>query len=265
MLGADGARAAAHRPRRRHRGRHDQRRGAAGARRDEADQHRAARAARPSTPPPASPPSRSTSAATPARCRAAASSMEAMVALVLADAVLEKFGGDSVRRDPPQRAVLPRRPADPVSGAAAWSSSARPASGKTTVGTALADRARRAVPRHRPRRRGRRRHDRSPTSSSTHGEAHFRALEERGGRRALAEHDGVLALGGGAVTSAGDPRAAGRLRPGGGAVVWLDVDLAVGRQAGRALARPAAAGVNPRAMLRTCSRRAPRSTARSPR
>ena len=29
---------------------------------------------------------------------------EAMVALVLADAVLEKFGGDSVDRDPPQRA-----------------------------------------------------------------------------------------------------------------------------------------------------------------
>ena len=35
-----------------------------------------------------------------------------------------------------------------------------------------------------------------------HGEQHFRALEEQAVARALAEHDGVLALGGGAVTSA---------------------------------------------------------------
>jgi shikimate kinase len=34
-----------------------------------------------------------------------------------------------------------------------------------------------------------------------HGEAHFRALEERAVETALAEHDGVLALGGGAVLS----------------------------------------------------------------
>ena len=36
---------------------------------------------------------------------------EAMVALVLADAVLEKFGGDSVEGDAPQLRVLPREPA----------------------------------------------------------------------------------------------------------------------------------------------------------
>ena len=41
--------------------------------------------------------------------------MEAMVALVLADAVLEKFGGDSVTETRRNAAVLPRRPAsDPI-------------------------------------------------------------------------------------------------------------------------------------------------------
>ena len=66
--------AAAHRPGRRHRGRHDQRRGGAGAGGDEADLHRARARSPRSTPPPASPPWPSTSAATRARCRAAASS-----------------------------------------------------------------------------------------------------------------------------------------------------------------------------------------------
>ena len=88
--------AAAHRPGRRHRGRHDQRRGAAGARRDEADLHGAARAGHRSTPPPREPAvainQRSDACAVPRGSVV----MEAMVALVLADAVLEKFGGDSV-------------------------------------------------------------------------------------------------------------------------------------------------------------------------
>ena len=48
-------------------------------------------------------PSPTTSAPTSAPCRPPGIVAEAMVALVLADAVLEKFGGDSVRRDPPQR------------------------------------------------------------------------------------------------------------------------------------------------------------------
>ncbi|SCD55587.1 chorismate synthase, partial [Streptomyces sp. SolWspMP-sol7th] len=39
---------------------------------------------------------------------------EAMVALVLADAVAEKFGGDTRPRDPPQRPRVPRQPPDPV-------------------------------------------------------------------------------------------------------------------------------------------------------
>ena len=61
-----------HRPRRRHRGRHDQRRGAAGAGGDEADLHRAPRAGHRRHRHRASPPSRSTSAATPAPSRGAA-------------------------------------------------------------------------------------------------------------------------------------------------------------------------------------------------
>jgi shikimate kinase len=41
---------------------------------------------------------------------------------------------------------------------------------------------------------------------ATDGEPHFRALEKQAVRRALAEHDGVLALGGGAILDA-DTRA----------------------------------------------------------
>ena len=46
-------------------------------------------------------------------------------------------------------------------------------------------------------------HSRSPTSSSTTARTHFRALERAAVAAALAEHDGVLALGGGAVLDAG--------------------------------------------------------------
>lgn len=84
-----------------------------------------------------------------------------------------------------------------------------------------------------------------------HGEAHFRALEETAVARALTEHDGVLALGGGAVLS--DATRALLVAHGraGGTVVWLDVDLATAaRRAGFNRDRPLLA-VNPRAMLRT--------------
>ena len=54
-----------------------------------------------------------------------------------------------------------------------------------------------------------------------HGEAHFRALEREAVRRALGDHDGVLALGGGAVLDA-----ATRLRLAPHRVVFLDVGLA---------------------------------------
>jgi len=53
-----------------------------------------------------------------------------------------------------------------------------------------------------------------------HGEEHFRALERDAVGRALAEHDGVLALGGGAVL---DPATQQRLR--GLTVVFLDVTI----------------------------------------
>jgi shikimate kinase len=83
------------------------------------------------------------------------------------------------------------------------------------------------------------------------GEAYFRELEEAAVDRALAEHDGVLALGGGAVLSAATRARLVAHGRAGGAVVWLDVDLASAAQrAGFNRDRPLLA-VNPRAMLRT--------------
>jgi shikimate kinase len=82
------------------------------------------------------------------------------------------------------------------------------------------------------------------------GEAHFRALEEQAVTRALAEHEGVLALGGGAVTSAGTRELLVAYGRAGGTVVWLDVDLpSAAKRVGLSRDRPIL-GVNPRAMLR---------------
>lgn len=78
---------------------------------------------------------------------------------------------------------------------------------------------------------------------TTEGEAVFRVLEERSIATALAEHDGVLSLGGGAVLSE-----ATRERLRGHVVVFLDVGMAAGVQrVGLSSARPLLAGVNPRA------------------
>lgn len=78
-----------------------------------------------------------------------------------------------------------------------------------------------------------------------HGEARFRALEREAVRRALASHDGVLAVGGGAVTD-GDTRD----MLSGNTVVFLDVGLAAAaRRVGLARDRPILIG-NPRAELR---------------
>ena len=83
-----------------------------------------------------------------------------------------------------------------------------------------------------------------------HGEPHFRALEEAAVARALAEHDGVLALGGGAVTSAATRELLVAYGRAGGTVVWLDVDVAsAAKRVGLSRDRPLLA-VNPRAMLR---------------
>jgi shikimate kinase len=77
------------------------------------------------------------------------------------------------------------------------------------------------------------------------GEEHFRALEKAAVAAALAEHEGVLALGGGAVLDA-DTRALLAARP----VVYLsmDVEEAV-RRTGLNVARPLLA-VNPRKQWR---------------
>ncbi|MDK3257949.1 shikimate kinase [Blastococcus capsensis] len=125
-----------------------------------------------------------------------------------------------------------------------------PASGKTTVGTAV------AAARDLPFRDSDR--DIEVETGTTiadlfvaHGEPHFRALEERAVARALAEHAGVLALGGGAVISAATRELLVAYGRGGGTVVWLDVDVAsAARRVGLSRDRPLLA-VNPRAMLRT--------------
>jgi len=124
-----------------------------------------------------------------------------------------------------------------------------PTSGKTTVGTALAQAL------NLPFRDTD--HDvEGETGSSvadlfvTEGEPHFRALEEAAVARAVAEHRGVLALGGGAVTSAATRALLVAHGRAGGTVVWLDVDLhSAAKRAGLSRDRPIL-GVNPRAMLR---------------
>ncbi|WP_083920425.1 shikimate kinase [Amycolatopsis decaplanina] len=75
------------------------------------------------------------------------------------------------------------------------------------------------------------------------GEPAFRVLEEEMVAKALAEHDGVLSLGGGAPITPGT-----RERLAGHTVVFLNVGMAAGVQrAGLSTARPLLAGVNPRA------------------
>ncbi len=79
------------------------------------------------------------------------------------------------------------------------------------------------------------------------GEPHFRSLERGAVLAALAAHDGVLALGGGAVL---DPEVAAALaeyRTSGGTVVFLDVSLAAAApRVGFNTSRPLLVG-NPRA------------------
>ena len=124
-----------------------------------------------------------------------------------------------------------------------------PGSGKTTVGTAVAGRLGAVF----------RDTDQDIENLAgctvadlfvTEGEPHFRALEEQAVAVALASHDGVLALGGGAVTSAATRELLVGYGRDGGTVVWLDVDLpSAARRVGLSRDRPIL-GVNPRAMLR---------------
>jgi shikimate kinase len=125
-----------------------------------------------------------------------------------------------------------------------------PASGKTTVGTAVAQLLGVAF-----RDTDSDVEDVAGTSVAeifvTAGEPHFRALEEQAVARALEEHDGVLALGGGAVTSAAARELLVAYGRAGGLVVWLDVDLhSAAERVGLSRDRPLL-NVNPRAMLRT--------------
>lgn len=82
---------------------------------------------------------------------------------------------------------------------------------------------------------------------ATDGEPTFRAMEEQAVATALAEHAGVLAVGGGAILSE-------RTRTAlcGHAVVFLNVGMAEGvKRTGLSSARPLLAGVNPRATFKT--------------
>jgi shikimate kinase len=124
-----------------------------------------------------------------------------------------------------------------------------PASGKTTVGTAVAE-----LLGVRFRDTDADVEDATGTTVADlfvqRGEPHFRALEEHAVARALAEHEGVLALGGGAVTSVATRALLVAHGAAGGTVVWLDVDLAsAAKRVGLSRDRPIL-GVNPRAMLR---------------
>ncbi|MEU0884472.1 shikimate kinase [Lentzea sp. NPDC005914] len=78
------------------------------------------------------------------------------------------------------------------------------------------------------------------------GEPVFRAMEEEAVAKALVEHEGVLALGGGAVLSATTRE---RLRE--HTVVFLNVGMAEGvRRTGLSSARPLLSGMNPRATFK---------------
>jgi shikimate kinase len=97
-----------------------------------------------------------------------------------------------------------------------------PGSGKTTVGTLLSQRLGvtfRDTDQDVERAEGK------PVSDIfvDFGEDHFRSLEKDAVARAVAEHDGVLALGGGAVLD-GDTRALLMTQP----TVWLQVGAAAG-------------------------------------
>lgn len=82
---------------------------------------------------------------------------------------------------------------------------------------------------------------------ATHGEARFRELEHAALVAALAEHDGVLALGGGAVLRADSRAALAQYVARGGQVVFLDVDAeAALARVGRDPGRPLLAGEDPR-------------------
>ncbi|THV38468.1 3-dehydroquinate synthase [Glycomyces buryatensis] len=119
-----------------------------------------------------------------------------------------------------------------------------PGSGKTTIGTALAERlgvvfrdtdADIAAAAGKP----------IPDIFVDDGEEHFRALEREAVRRAVAEHDGVLALGGGAILAAETRELLADIL-----VVHLRVDLAEAVKRTEIDRGRPLLNVNPRATLR---------------
>jgi shikimate kinase len=120
-----------------------------------------------------------------------------------------------------------------------------PGSGKTSVGKALAKAlgvARRDTDTDVERAAGK------PISEIfiDDGEAAFRALEREAVALAMAEHDGVLSLGGGAILSEDSQELLREYVAHGGRVVFLDVSLsAVAPRVGLNAARPLLVG-NPR-------------------
>jgi shikimate kinase len=148
----------------------------------------------------------------------------------------------------PMTPAEPGTPADPMSRPVLVLVGP-PSSGKTTVGTAVAELL--GVPFRDTDA------DIEDVTGQTvadlfveRGEPFFRSLEEQAVARALGAHRGVLALGGGAVLSAATRERLVGYGGAGGTVVWLDVDLAsAADRVGLGRTRPVL-GMNPRATLR---------------
>ena len=190
--------------------------------------------------------------------------MEAMVALVLADAVLEKFGGDSVTETRRNVAGLPRRAARSDEHARCWCWSARRRRARRPSARRWPTCSGVGLPGHRPRHRGRGRLLGRRPVRRRRARTHFRALEEQAVARALAEHDGVLALGGGAVTQRRHPRAAGRPTAATAAPSSGWTSTCRRRPSGSGSPGTGRSWASTRGRCcGTCSRPAPRSTARS--
>ena len=141
--------------------------------------------------------------------------VETMVALVLARAALEKFGGDSLAETRANidtylrvavAATQSRSSAQPVTGVGLMAPKAvlmgMPGSGQVHDRAPLGQGDGAAAAGYRRQDRRDHRAAASPTSSSN-GEQEFRRIEEEVVRAALAEHDGIVSLGGGAITSPG--------------------------------------------------------------
>ncbi|SFE08431.1 shikimate kinase [Actinopolyspora alba] len=124
-----------------------------------------------------------------------------------------------------------------------------PGAGKTEVGKSLAERL--GVPFRDTDEDVERLAGRTiPEIFTDDGEPAFRELETRALTAALAEHSGVLALGGGAVTTERN-----RSLLAGHPVLFLSVGLAEGvRRTGLSAPRPLLTGVNPRATFQALLR-----------